>query len=57
MLNGVLGVCICAAKELIEALLKTDPDKRLTIHQVMKHKWIAVSMNCLPYFHNSEAVL
>lgn len=29
------------AKQLIEALLKTDPDKRLTIHQVMKHNWIA----------------
>jgi len=33
-----------AAKELIGELLMTDPDKRLTIHQVMKHKWIAVSM-------------
>lgn len=29
------------AKDLIKALLCTDPDKRLTIEQVMKHNWIA----------------
>ncbi|RWS09524.1 MAP kinase-activated protein kinase-like protein [Dinothrombium tinctorium] len=29
------------AKELIRGLLKTDPSERLTIEQVMKHKWIA----------------
>jgi len=39
-------ILIYAAKELIEELLKTDPDKRLSIHQVMKHKWIAVNINC-----------
>lgn len=33
------------AKDLIKALLCTDPDKRLTIEQVMKHNWIAVSVN------------
>ncbi|KAH7645028.1 MAP kinase-activated protein kinase 2 isoform X2 [Dermatophagoides farinae] len=29
------------AKDLIKALLTTDPEKRLTIEQVMKHNWIA----------------
>lgn len=29
------------AKDLIEGLLKTDPDKRLSIQDVMKNKWIA----------------
>ncbi|CAH1784701.1 unnamed protein product [Owenia fusiformis] len=29
------------AKNLIRGLLKTDPDERLVITEVMKHKWIA----------------
>ena len=29
------------AKDLIRALLTTDPSKRLTIEQVKSHKWIA----------------
>ncbi|PAA86722.1 hypothetical protein BOX15_Mlig029491g1, partial [Macrostomum lignano] len=29
------------AKDLIRRLLKTDPDQRLTIQQVMSHPWIA----------------
>jgi len=29
------------AKSLIKSLLNTDPDKRLTIHEVLKHPWIA----------------
>lgn len=29
------------AKDLIKGLLNTDPDKRLTIHHVMKSKWIS----------------
>jgi mitogen-activated protein kinase-activated protein kinase 2 len=29
------------AKDLIKGLLNTDPDKRFTIHQVMKNKWIS----------------
>jgi len=45
---------VYAAKELIEALLKTDPDKRLTIHQVMKHKWIAVRTVCLQIPHDTS---
>ncbi|XP_074603261.1 MAP kinase-activated protein kinase 2 [Brevipalpus obovatus] len=28
------------AKDLIKKLLKTDPNKRLTINEVMQHKWI-----------------
>jgi len=43
----IIDVFVYAAKELIEELLKTDPDKRLTIHQVMKHNWIAVKTNSL----------
>ena len=31
------------AKELIRGMLNTDPTKRLTIEDVMKHKWISVS--------------
>jgi serine/threonine protein kinase len=31
------------AKDLIKGLLKTDPAQRLTIENVMKHNWIAVS--------------
>jgi len=29
------------AKDLIKGLLKTDPDERLTIEEVLKNKWIA----------------
>jgi len=29
-----------AAKDLIKKLLKTDPNERLTIEEVMQHKWI-----------------
>ena len=32
-----------AAKDLIKGLLKTDPDERLTIEEVLRNKWIAVS--------------
>lgn len=31
------------AKGLIRGLLKTEPNERLTIEQVMKNSWIAVS--------------
>ena len=31
------------AKDLIRGLLKTDQDERLTITEVMRNKWIAVS--------------
>ena len=47
VLKSHVSCLLCTAKELIEALLKTDPDKRLSIHQVMKHKWIAVRSNVL----------
>lgn len=29
------------AKQLIQNLLNTDPDKRHNIHQVLQHPWIA----------------
>ena len=32
------------AKGLIRGMLNTDPQKRLTIDDVIKHKWIAVSV-------------
>ena len=31
------------AKSLIQGMLKTDPTIRLSIDDVIKHKWIAVS--------------
>lgn len=31
------------AKKLIKGMLNVDPSKRLTIEQVMKNSWIAVS--------------
>lgn len=34
------------AKDLIKRLLKTDPDERLVITEVIKTPWIAVSL-CL----------
>ena len=30
------------AKDLIKGMLKTDPQERLMIDDVIKHKWIAV---------------
>ncbi len=39
----LLTVCVIAAKELIQGLLNTDPDKRFSIEDVMACKWIAVS--------------
>ena len=33
------------AKDLIRGMLKTDPHQRLTIDDVIKNKWIAVSIN------------
>lgn len=32
------------AKKLIQGMLNVDPTKRLTIDQVMKNQWIAVSL-------------
>ena len=31
------------AKDLIRGMLNTDPVKRLTIDEVMQHRWVAVS--------------
>jgi hypothetical protein len=31
-----------SAKDLIKGLLNTDPDKRFTINEVMRSKWISV---------------
>lgn len=31
------------AKDLITAMMQSDPQKRLTIDGVLKHKWLAVS--------------
>ena len=33
------------AKDLIRGMLKTDPHQRLTIDDVIKNKWIAVSVH------------
>lgn len=33
------------AKKLIQGMLSVDPAKRLTIDQVMRNQWIAVSVN------------
>jgi serine/threonine protein kinase len=33
------------AKDLIRGLLNTNPDKRLTIHEVLRSKWITVRMD------------
>ena len=33
------------AKDLIRGMLKTDPHQRLTIDDVIKNKWIAVSIS------------
>lgn len=34
------------AKTLISSMLSVDPSIRLTINEVVKHKWIAVSIKC-----------
>lgn len=34
------------AKKLIQGMLNVDPSKRLTIDQVMRNQWIAVSIIC-----------
>ena len=36
------------AKDLIRGLLRTDPDERLTINEVMQCKWISVSISFDP---------
>jgi len=33
---------IVAAKDVIRGLLKTDPDERLTIREVVHSKWVSV---------------
>ena len=38
------------AKELIRGMLKTDPQDRLTIDDIIKNKWIAVSRWSVPYY-------
>ena len=39
------------AKSLIQGMLITDPAKRLTIDEVIKHKWIAVNGYSLEVYH------
>ena len=39
----IVFVVYFSAKNLIKGLLKTDPDHRLDIQQVVQNKWIAVS--------------
>ena len=37
------GKCLCdTAKDVIRGLLKTDPDERLTIREVMQSNWVSV---------------
>ena len=38
------------AKELIRGMLKTDPQDRLTIDDIIKNKWIAVSRWSVQYY-------
>ena len=38
------------AKDLIRGCLKTNPQERLTIDQVIETKWISVSNSLLAYF-------
>lgn len=43
------------AKTLISSMLSVDPSTRLTINEIVKHKWIAVSIkdfNSLIYFYH-----
>ena len=38
--------CVCfhaPAKDLIKGLLKTNPEERFKIHDVLRHPWIYVS--------------
>ena len=41
-------VCVCVAKHLISALLKTEPTQRMTITEFMNHPWINVSTRTRP---------
>lgn len=36
------------AKELIKGCLKTNPEERLTIDDVIRNKWVAVCLNITP---------
>lgn len=45
------------AKKLIKGMLNVDPSKRLTIEQVMKNSWIAVSDSHLPTRTTSNKVI
>ena len=44
------------AKELIKGCLRTNPDERLTIDQVIKNKWISVSLQVAGLFSNWHIV-
>lgn len=37
-----------AAKDVIRGLLKTDPDERLTIREVMQSGWVSVCLHVSP---------
>lgn len=41
--NSIFAMCFLSAKELIQQLLKTDPNERMTITKFMNHPWINVS--------------
>ena len=38
-----------AAKDVIGGLLKTDPDERLTIREVMQSGWVSVCLHASDY--------
>jgi len=42
-----------AAKDVIRGLLKTDPDERLTIREVMQSGWVSVCLIVCLLFHIS----
>ena len=44
----IFSVCVFVAKQLISALLKTEPTKRMTITEFMNHPWINVSTRTHP---------
>lgn len=44
-LDGPLWISITDnAKDLVRKMLSVDPNKRITIHEVINHKWLKVSI-------------
>ena len=43
--DGSKWRCVVTAKDVIRGLLKTDPDERLTISEVMQSQWVSVCLD------------